>query len=262
MNPKAIIQAAKILQNVGPKTMYGVARNKAIASTLIPMTYDIAPKLLLWTVQHRPKVAAWAINNNRAVWEHPKYGMDILKKFDEMIIKSGFPNRLAQAKRMKKLDRIDLLHDAAKVRNPIFRGVLGLKPHGQHSFGKNPLYTGLDTAIKNKGKTSVQINPLNPRGAEFISEARLKNRLRIHGGQSQQHTLFGFFGGDKKRFWDTWDFKENNPQMNEALRGLLGKALYYGDRKTGVDVSKEMLTRFLRRRLDAASKPITITGSM
>lgn len=272
MNPRALIQAAKVLKHVGPKKMGNVGINKAIASTVLPITYDMSPKLLAWTWMYKPNVARWAIANNRSVWEHPQHGMDILLKFDKIVTKGRSAKQISQYgdqmrrlsfanTQMKKinplspLDRVDVIHDMAKNRDPIFRGLFGLSSASQK--GANPLYLGLGKAIKSKGASSVRFNPANVRGKDLIAEARLLARTGNEGNIS--HNVMGRFSADKKHFWDIWDFAQNNPQK---LRQLQGEAFtnIIRDPSKSYKATKSILIRYAREALNSRVNPIKIEG--
>ena len=272
MNPRAIMQAAKILRNVGPKKMGKVAVDKAIASTLVPMTYDKAPRLLLWTLANKPQAAKWAIANNRAVWEHPKHGMDILMKLDDMIVSgrsakevSKYGNQMKRMARMNTqignvrgdnmLDRVDVIHDVAKTRDPIYRGLFGLT--SVHQKGKNPLYLGLEKAVKSKGATPVQFNPANQRGRDLLAEAQFLAKAKKN--EVYNHTVMGHFGADKRNFWDVWDFAQNNPQKMRQLQKDILENAFSDPLRSAKDI-KEMTTRYLREVLNSRINPLRIEG--
>ena len=259
LSPAAISKAAQVLKQLGPKAVGTHNVKKILGSTLIPMTYDIAPKMLAWTWVRHPKVAQWAIANGRAVWEHPKKGMDILAKFDKAMLDSGVRFKMHS---MPKAQRVDYLHDAAKARDPIFKGILGQKSVNQMGFGKQPLYTGLEKAIETKGKTGVSFNTANARGLKLHQEAQSLLRGQLRGQRPKNHTVLGYLGGNKNQYIDTWNFTQNAPKYAEGLKKILKTATYYGDTETVQRVLKELGTRALRDRLDSIIDPITIIGSM
>jgi len=274
MNPKLLLQAAKVLRNVGPKKMSGVALNKVLASTLLPASYETAPGVLAWTWARYPNVARWAIANKRAVWEHPKHGMDILLKLDKKILKlsngnidwinryynqmgrlAKFNTQMGPVSGKSRLDRADVFHDVMKNRDPIWRGLFGLASGNQAKT--NPLYLGLNEAIKTKGITPVNFNPNNVRGKDLIAEAQFIARL---GKQDKlSHNVMAKFRVKDKKFSDVWDFAENNPgktreMQNEFLTNLIRNP------EASFRSGKELGIRYARQALNARINPITIEG--
>ena len=190
--------------------------------------------------------------------------MDLAGKSSK-VTKAHFKNQINRMGKMNsqmgsigpdnRLDRVDIWHDVMKTRDPVWRGLFGLASGNQAKT--NPVYLGLEKAIRNKGATPIQFNPDNIRGRDLLTEAQLYAKAGKQNTYS--HTVMGHFGVKNKKFYDVWDFAQNNPGKTKELQNEIMTNLVRDPGKSW-DSTKQLTTRHLRGALDSRINPITIEG--